>query len=69
MKLLAIIALAAVVGVVQADADSFRVRSIGGSGRVITIQAESTSEARRTVMDMFAGAVVTDVSPIKKTIK
>jgi hypothetical protein len=43
-------------------AESYRVHySIKGSGRAITVQAESSSEARRTVMDMFPGAVVTGV--------
>jgi hypothetical protein len=41
-------------------AGSYRVHySIRGSGRNITVQAESTAEGRRTVMDMFPGAVVT----------
>ena len=40
-------------------ADSYRVHySIKGSGRDITVQAESSAEARRTVMEMFPGAVV-----------
>jgi hypothetical protein len=44
-------------------ADSYRVHySIRGSGRDITVQAESSSEARRTVMDMFPCAVVTGVA-------
>jgi hypothetical protein len=48
-------------------AETFRVHySIRGSGREITVQAESSAEARRTVMDMFAGAVVTGVSRTKK---
>jgi hypothetical protein len=35
-------------------ANSFRVHySIRGSGRDITMQAESSSEARRVVIDMF----------------
>jgi hypothetical protein len=43
-------------------AGSYRVHySIRGSGRDITVQAESSAEARRTVMDMFPGAVVTGV--------
>jgi hypothetical protein len=47
-------------------ADIFRVHySIRGSGRDVTIQAASSSEARRTVMDMFPGAVVTNVRKIK----
>ena len=42
----------------SALADTFRVHySIRGSGRDITVQAESSAEARRTVMDMFPGAV------------
>ena len=41
----------------SAFAGSFR-----GSGRDVTIQAESSSEARRTVMKMFPAAVVTGVS-------
>ena len=44
-------------------ADSYRVHySIRESGRDITVQAESSSEARRTVMEMFPGAVVTGVN-------
>jgi hypothetical protein len=51
----------------SAFADTFRVHySIRGSGRDITVQAESSAEARRTVMDMFPGAVVTGVHRIKK---
>jgi hypothetical protein len=47
----------------SAFAGSYRVHySIRGSGRDITVQAESSAEARRTVMDMFPGAVVTGVS-------
>ncbi len=38
----------------SAFAGSFRVHySIRGSGRDVTVQAESSAEARRTVMDMF----------------
>ena len=50
-----------------AFADTFRVHyySIRGSGRSVTVQAESSSEARRTVMDMFPGAVGTGVHRIK----
>ena len=48
----------------SAWADTFRVHySIRGSGRDVTVQAESSGEARRTVMDMFPGAVVTGVQP------
>jgi hypothetical protein len=39
--------------------------SVDGSGRNITVQAESSAEARRTVMDMFPGAVVTGVHKVK----
>lgn len=50
-----------------AFADSFRVHySIRGSGRDITVQAESAAEARRVVMDMFPGAVVTGAHRIGK---
>jgi hypothetical protein len=51
----------------NAFADSYRVHYwIRGSGRDITVQAESSAEARRTVMDMFPGAVVTGVSRVKR---
>ena len=47
-------------------AGSFRVHySIRGSGRNITVQAESSAEARQTVIEMFPGAVVTGVHRIK----
>ncbi len=46
-------------------ADTFRVHySIRGSGRDVTVQAESSSEARRTVMEMFPGAIVTGVKRV-----
>ena len=35
----------------------------------MTVQAESSAEARRMVMEMFPGAVVTSVSQIKQSIK
>jgi hypothetical protein len=51
----------------SAFADSYRVHyNVRGSGRDVTVQAESSSEARRVVMDMFPGAVVTGVSKIKR---
>jgi hypothetical protein len=51
----------------SAFADSYRVHySIRGSGRDVTVQAESSAEARRVVMDMFPGAVVTGVSRVKR---
>ena len=37
--------------------------SICESGRDVTVQAESSAEARRTVTDMFPGSVVTPRSP------
>jgi hypothetical protein len=50
----------------SAWAGSFRVHySMRGSGRDITVQAESSAEARQTVMNMFPGAVVTGVHRIK----
>jgi hypothetical protein len=50
----------------SAWAGSYRVHySIRGSGRDITVQAESIAEARRVVMDMFPAAVVTGVHRIK----
>jgi hypothetical protein len=47
-------------------ADSYRAHyAIARSGRDITVQAKSSAEARRTVMDMFPGAVVTGVHRVK----
>ena len=49
-----------------AFAGSFRVHyNVRGSGRDVTVQAESSAEALRMVMEMFPGAVVTSVSKIK----
>jgi hypothetical protein len=49
-----------------AFAGSFRVHyNVRGSGRDVTVQAESSAEARRMVMEMFPGAVVTSVNQIK----
>jgi hypothetical protein len=46
----------------SAFAGSFRVHyNMRGSGRDVTVQAESSSEARRTVMEMIPGSVVTGV--------
>ena len=40
-------------------ADPYRVSySLRGSGKKITVQAESSAEARRTVQDIFPGATV-----------
>jgi hypothetical protein len=50
----------------SAFAGSYRVHySIRGSGRNVTVQAESSAEARRTVMDLIPGAVVTSVYKVK----
>jgi hypothetical protein len=52
---------------ISAFADTYRVHySVRGSGRDVTVQAESSAEARRVVMEMFPGAVVTGVRRIKK---
>ena len=51
----------------SAFAGSFRVHySVRGSGRDITVQAESSAEARHVVMEMFPGAVVTGVKRINR---
>jgi hypothetical protein len=50
----------------RAFAGTFRVHySIRGSGRDVTVQAESSSEARRTVVEKFPGAVVTGIHRAK----
>jgi hypothetical protein len=50
----------------DAVAGSYRLHySIRGSGRDITVAAESSAEARRTVMQMIPGSVVTGVHRIK----
>jgi hypothetical protein len=50
----------------SAFADSYRVHySIRGSGRDITVQAESSAEARRVVMQIIPGAVVTGAHRVK----
>ena len=52
----------------SALADTYRVSyTLRGSGKKITIQAESSSEARRVVMDMFPGCYVTGASKINKS--
>jgi hypothetical protein len=51
----------------SAFADTYRVHySVRGSGRDITVQAESSAEARRVVMEMFPAAVVTGVGRVRK---
>ena len=50
----------------SALADSYRVSyTLRGSGKKITIEAESSAEARRVVMDLFPGSYVTGASKIK----
>ena len=47
-------------------ADSYRVHcNVRGSGRDVTVQAESSAEARRTVMEIIPGSVVTGLHRIK----
>jgi hypothetical protein len=66
MKKIASILLLSIVIASAAETAAWRVHySIRGSGRDITVQAESSSEARRVVMDLFPGAVVTGVRRIK----
>ena len=63
MKKLLLIALLSSSAFTFAFADTFRVHySIHGVGRDVTVSAESSAEARRTVMEMFPAAVVTGVS-------
>jgi len=67
MKKLLITTLLAAMTSAAAWADTFRVHyNVRGAGRDITVQAESSAEARRTVMDMIPGAVVTGVRRISK---
>jgi hypothetical protein len=50
----------------SAFAGSYRVHyNVRSSGRDITVQAESSAEARRTVIETIPGAVVTGVHRIK----
>jgi hypothetical protein len=61
VTLAALLALAA-----SALADTYRVHyGVRGSGRDITVQAATSAESRRTVMDMIPGAVVTGAHRIK----
>jgi hypothetical protein len=63
IKLLGLLLLAS-----TALADSYRVHySIRGTGSDITVQAESSAEARRVVVDMFPQAVVTGVHRVKRS--
>ena len=55
-----IVALLLIAG--SAFAGSYRVHyNVRGSDRDITVQAESSAEARRTLMDLIPAAVVTGV--------
>lgn len=64
-KLTLTIALALFLGG-SAFAGTFRVHyNVRGSGRDITVQADSSAEARKTVMDMIPKAVVTGVHRVK----
>ena len=50
----------------SAFAGSFRAHyNVRGSGRDVTVQALSSAEARRVVMEMFLRAVVTGVNRAK----
>jgi hypothetical protein len=61
-KIAAILLLAS-----SAFADTWRVHySVRGSGHDITVEADTSSEARRVVMDLIPDAVVTGVRRIKK---
>ena len=63
--ILTLIALAMLAG--SALAGTFRVSyTHHGLGKRITVQAESTAEARRTVQDLFPGAVVTGAHKVGK---
>ena len=67
-KLTAIVAFLLIVG--NALAGTFRVHfNLRGSARDITMQAESSAEARSTVMDMFPGSVVTGVHRVQASPK
>jgi hypothetical protein len=62
--ILTLIALAILAG--SAFAGSYRVTyTAGGLIQRITVQAESTQEARRTVQNLFPGAVVTGAHKTK----
>ena len=59
--------LAALLVLGGALADAFRAGySLRGSGRDIAVQAESSAEAHRTVMDIFPDAVLKSVSRVKR---
>jgi hypothetical protein len=67
MKKLVLAAALALALAGAAFADSFRVSySLRGSGHKITVQAESTQEARNTVQALIPGAVVTGAHRVGK---
>lgn len=67
MRKILLLLLITCTSLLAADSLPFRVHySVKGSGRDITVLAESSSEARRVVMEMFPGALVTGVRQIKK---
>jgi DNA-binding XRE family transcriptional regulator len=60
LKKLLLAALLFAAGPARAGETAYRVRySLGGSGRDIIVQAESSAEARRVVMQLIPGATVT----------
>jgi hypothetical protein len=60
-----ILTLIAMAG--TAAAGTFRVSyTLAGAGKRITVVAESTAEARRTVQDLFPGAVATGAHRVGK---
>ena len=68
-KLLVLIlaALLAACPAQAGEASIWRVHySIRGSGRDITIIAQSSQEARRTVKELFRGAVITGMRRVRK---
>jgi hypothetical protein len=67
LKLAIAIALLTCVSVMATEMARFRVHySISGSGHDITVLAESSADARETVMAMFPDAVVTSVKRVGK---
>jgi hypothetical protein len=60
-----LILLLSCASLLASDTAGFRVHyNIKGSGRDVTILAESPAEARRTVMQMLPGAIVTGLSHV-----
>jgi hypothetical protein len=62
MKSILILLLLSCSVVMASETTRFRVHySVKGSGRDVIVLAESSAEARRTVMEIFPGAVVSGV--------